>query len=140
MKENDLSLAIYILYKKRVMADDFTKSIDVFTESSDEFEPIEVEPRRVRDDFKIKKYKQYGSTDIFILGEDLAIKPWEKYCTVLDFVKTKYGGRKANVRLFKSSLIYDSSVLIADSGTTISSHLPSFFLLKSTLGPLFKSS
>ena len=93
------------------MEDFFTISSDKdeFTKSSDEddFKPIKVKLRRVcDDDFNVVKHKQHGATSIYVLRKDLNTKPWEKYCTIDDFVKTKYNDRKANVRLHSPGLVF----------------------------------
>ena len=61
----------------------------------------------MEDDFNVVKDEQHGTTSIHILREDLNTKPWEKYCTIDDFVKTKYNYRKANVRLNSPGLVSD---------------------------------
>ena len=66
---------------------------------TDEFQTVEVKPRKVLSGFNVVKHKQHGATSIYILRKDLKNKPWEKYCIILDFIKTKYDVRKANVKL-----------------------------------------
>ena len=93
--------------------DEFTESVDVFTESLDEFtESIdgftkikEIKPLKELPGFKVVKHKQHSTTSIYVVHKNLEHESRHKYCTILDFVRTKYGDRKANVRLQSSGLV-----------------------------------
>ena len=99
-----------------ISSDEDTEKITVFTYSSgedeDKFKPIEVKPLKELSGFNVVKHKQYGMTSIYVVDEEKKTKPWEKYCTILGFVKTKYGEQTAKVRLQSLGLVCDFKMFL----------------------------
>ena len=85
------------------------QTITVFSYSSDEdeFKPIEVKPHKELRGYNVVRHEKYGTTSIYVVDEGEKTRPWGKYCTILGFVKTKYGEQKSEVRLQSPYLVCD---------------------------------